>query len=68
MSRNTTRPTSYTQASTKARNTDCCSVEFVKNVLHVFNIIFFVSEHDTVGNQEPLYGQCECGPWVFCYT
>lgn len=32
------------QPSIKPRDADsCCSVKFVKNVLHVFNIIFFVS-------------------------
>lgn len=27
----------------KTRDSDCCSVNFVKYVLHIFNIIFFVS-------------------------
>lgn len=30
----------------KSRDADCCSVKFVKNVLHIFNIIFFVSTED----------------------
>lgn len=33
----------------KARDADnCCSVKFVKNVLHMFNIIFFVSRPEWV--------------------
>lgn len=39
------------QSSLKPRDADsCCSVKFVKNVLHVFNIIFFVSKRFVVRN------------------
>lgn len=27
----------------KSRNTECCSINFVRGVLHIFNLIFFVS-------------------------
>lgn len=33
-----------TKNKSKTRDSDCCSINFIKYVLHIFNIIFFVSK------------------------
>lgn len=40
---NSRQPMNGANINNKSRDADCCSVKFVKNVLHIFNIIFFVS-------------------------
>lgn len=65
---NSRQPMNGANINNKSRDADCCSVKFVKNVLHIFNIIFFVSKDFNQSVHPILYVSVQVVSGIFHYT